>query len=106
MQKHNENVFINTSSPTFIFKAMDINHRSCTPFYKLSNDLSKIIGLHFTIHTKNMLIELCASNYATFDGLVNGVNDIFKISTTYNDKTIIWKMFQNFKFRILTRENG
>jgi hypothetical protein len=26
MQKYNENVFTNTLSPTFIFKAMDINH--------------------------------------------------------------------------------
>ncbi len=89
MQKHNENGFINTSSPTFIFKAMDINHPSCPQFYKISNDLSKTIGLHSTIHTKNMLIELCGCNYATFDGLVNGLNNIFRISTTYNDKTII-----------------
>jgi hypothetical protein len=26
VQKHNENVFINTLGPMFIFKAMDINH--------------------------------------------------------------------------------
>ncbi len=26
VQKHNENVFINTSNLKFIFKAMDINH--------------------------------------------------------------------------------
>ncbi len=38
MQKHNENVFINTLGPTFIFKTMDINHQSCPPSYKLSND--------------------------------------------------------------------
>jgi hypothetical protein len=25
-----------------------------------------------------MLVELCVSNYATFDGLVNGTNDILK----------------------------
>jgi hypothetical protein len=30
--------------------------------------------------------------------------DIFKAST-YNDKTIIWIMFQNFKIGTLTREN-
>jgi hypothetical protein len=28
VQKHNENVFINTSNLKFIFKAMDINHQS------------------------------------------------------------------------------
>jgi hypothetical protein len=49
LQKHNENVFINTLSPTFIFKAMDINHQSCPPSYKLSNDLSKIASLHYKI---------------------------------------------------------
>ena len=30
-----------------------------------------------------MLVELCASNYALFDGLVNGIGGIKKILTTY-----------------------
>jgi hypothetical protein len=82
----------------FIFKAMDINHQSCPLFYKLSNDLNKTVGLHSTIHIKiYMLVELCVDNCATFDGLVNGVDDIFKTSTTYCEKTIIWTMFQNSK---------
>jgi hypothetical protein len=51
-----------------------------------------------------MLIELCASNYATFDGLGNGIDDIFKPSTTYNNKIIISIMFQNFKIGILIRK--
>jgi hypothetical protein len=51
-----------------------------------------------------MLVELCASNYATFDGLMNGANGIFKASTTYCEKTIIWIMFQNSKIGTLTRE--
>jgi hypothetical protein len=38
IKKHNENVVINTLGPMFIFKAMDINHQSCPPSYKLSND--------------------------------------------------------------------
>jgi hypothetical protein len=50
MQKHNGNVFTNTSSLTFIFKAIDINHSSCTSFYKLSKDLNKIACLHSIIH--------------------------------------------------------
>jgi hypothetical protein len=50
VQKHNENVFTNTLGPTFIFKAMAINHQSCPPSYKFSNDLSKSLGLHSTIH--------------------------------------------------------
>jgi hypothetical protein len=49
VQKHNENVFTNTLAPTFIFKAMDINHQSCTPFYKLSNDMNKIVGLYLPL---------------------------------------------------------
>jgi hypothetical protein len=28
-----------------------------------------------------MLIELCVGNYATYDGLLNGVGDIFKALT-------------------------
>jgi hypothetical protein len=43
----------------FIFKAMDINHQSCPPFYKLSNYPNKIVGLHFTICIKN----ICWLNY-------------------------------------------
>jgi hypothetical protein len=39
-----------------------------------------------------MLVELYVGNYATSDGLVNGVNGIFKTST-YCEKTIIWIMF-------------
>jgi hypothetical protein len=84
VQKHNENVFANTLGPTIIFKAMDINHQSCLSFHKFSNDLSKIVGLHSTIHIEiYMLVELRVDNYATSDGLVNGVDDIFKASTTY-----------------------
>jgi hypothetical protein len=90
VQKYNEHVFVNTLSPTFTFKAMDINHQSCPPSYKLSNDQSKIVGLRFTIQIKkDMLVELCVGNYAMFDDLVNGTIDIFRTSTTYCDKTII-----------------
>jgi hypothetical protein len=51
-----------------------------------------------------MLVELCVGNYATFDGFVNGVNGIFKASTTYCEKIIIWIMFQNCKIGTLTRK--
>ncbi len=77
VQKHNENVFINTLGFTFIFKTMDINHQSCPPSYKLSNDPNKTMGLHSTINIKiYMLVELCASNYATSNALVNGIDGI------------------------------
>jgi hypothetical protein len=51
-----------------------------------------------------MLVELCASNYATYDGHVNGVDYIFKASTTYYDKIIIWIMFQNSTIGTLIRK--
>jgi hypothetical protein len=51
-----------------------------------------------------MLVELCVGNYATYDGHVNGVDDILKTSTTYCDKTIIWIMFQNYKIGTLIRK--
>jgi tetrahydromethanopterin S-methyltransferase subunit E len=54
-----------------------------------------------------MLVELCVGNYVTFDGFVNGVDDIFKTSTTHCEKTIIsiiWIIFQNFKIGTQTRE--
>jgi len=94
VQKYNENVFINTLIPMFIFKVMDINHQSCPPFYKLSNDLNKIASLHSTIYIYiYMLVDLCVGNYATSDDLVNGINENFKASTTYCEKIIIWIMF-------------
>jgi len=71
---------------------MNINHPSCSPSYKLSKDPSKTTSLHST---------LFVGNYATSDGFVNGVDNIFKTSITYNDKILIWKMFQNFKIEIL-----
>ncbi len=78
----------------FIFKAMNTNHQSCPPFYKFSNDWNKTTNFHFTINIyKYMLIELCSSNYATFNGFVNEANGIFKTSTKYCEKTIIWVMF-------------
>jgi hypothetical protein len=54
VQKHNGYVFTNTLEPMFIFKAMDINHQSCPPSYKFSNDPSKTMGLHSTINIKKI----------------------------------------------------
>jgi hypothetical protein len=77
VQKYNENVFTNTLSTTFISKAMDINHQSFSPSYKHLNDSSKITSLHFIIHLKkDTLVELCASSYVTYDGLVNPIDGI------------------------------
>jgi hypothetical protein len=48
-------------------------------------------------YLKKMLIALCASNSTMFVFLVNGVDNIFKASTTYNNKIIIWIMCQTSK---------
>jgi len=70
---------------------VDIHHSSCPTPYNLSNHLNKIIALDSTIHVKtNMLIELCARKYSTFDGVVNGASGIFKTSTTHCNKNLIW----------------
>jgi hypothetical protein len=66
---------------------MDINHQSCLPFYKLLNNLGKIANLHYIICIKiYILVEICVGKYATFNGLVNGANDIFKTSITLDIK--------------------
>jgi hypothetical protein len=44
-----------------------------------------------------MVVELCAKNYATYAGLVNGTNGVFKTSTSYHNKTIVWILFPNPK---------
>jgi hypothetical protein len=39
-----------------------------------------------------------------FDGLVNGADGIFKTTTSYHNKTIIWISFPNQKIRMLVRK--
>ncbi len=47
---------------------------------------------------KNMLVELCVRNYATHDGLVNGANGRFQVSTKiFNSQEVIWILFTNPK---------
>jgi hypothetical protein len=105
--KHNEKVFNDTIGPTFTFQATDIPNSSCPPNFKLPNDPSKTAGLYSMIHLKNdMLVELCAGNYDVSDGLVNGADGIFKGSTTYSNKSIMWILFFNSKVGSLTREKS
>jgi hypothetical protein len=85
-------------APTFNFEATNIHHYSCSSSYKLLDDPSKIVGLCTVIHVKqSMVVELCVENYATYDGLINGVDSLFKTSTSYHNKTIVWILFPKKK---------
>ncbi len=97
-------MFSNTLGPMFIFKEMDINHQSCPPSYKLSNDPNKTMGLHFTIHIRKICwLNFVLMYYATSNGFMNGDNGIFKALTTYCEKPSIWIMFQKSKIGTLTK---
>jgi hypothetical protein len=51
-----------------------------------------------------MLVEFCAENCATHDGLVNGVDGIFQGSTkVFNSQEVIWILFDNSKCGQLTK---
>ncbi len=100
-------MFNKTNGPTFKFETINIHHHSYPSSYKLPNDSNKIASLHITIHIKqNMVIELCVQNYATYDGLVNGVNGEFKTSTSYHNKIMVWILFPNQKIGVLVREKS
>ena len=47
----------------------------------------------------NILVELYAGNYNTKDGLVNGLDGIFKAYTKYNDFDIVWIRFNDNTIR-------
>jgi hypothetical protein len=42
-----------------------------------------------------MLVELCARNYETSDGLVNGANGIFEDFTKIISNSFVWIHFHN-----------
>jgi len=44
-----------------------------------------------------MLVELCARNYNTLDGLINGANGTFNDFTPTFSKSFIWTQFYNSK---------
>jgi hypothetical protein len=50
-----------------------------------------------------MLIELCVGNYATFDGLVNGIDNIFKNYTRTYSKSYMWIDFENLQIGVNIR---
>jgi hypothetical protein len=66
----------------FKLHAQDRHHDTCFQSFQLQYDVNFIAWLHLEVQVKkNMLVELCVGNYATHDGLVNGVDKIFQGST-------------------------
>jgi len=51
-----------------------------------------------------MFIELCVGNYATYDELVNELDDLFK--TCMNNKSYIWTDFLNPKIGYHTQHKN
>ena len=57
-----------------------------------------------SVSKKNMLVELCAGNYATHYDLVNGPDGLFNGSSILpNFQMIIWILFNKFKIEHLIR---
>ncbi len=91
-QKHNESSFLWSERDIFILRAQYRHHDTCPQSFQLQNDANFIAILHLEVQVmKTMLVELCVGNYATHDGLVNGVDGIFQGSTNvFNSQEVIW----------------
>jgi hypothetical protein len=64
--------------------------------FKLSQLPNNIGRLHIELLLKKkILVKLCASNYSTLDGLVNGANGMFQHYTKVFNKQLIWINFEN-----------
>jgi hypothetical protein len=104
-QKHNELAFLQNEGDVLILHAQDRHHDICPQSFQLQNDANFATRLHLEIQVKkNMLVELCAINYATHDGLVNGAYGIFQgLIKVFNSQEVIWILFNNPKCGQLTR---
>jgi hypothetical protein len=72
-------VFLQHEGDVFILCAQNKHHDTCPQSFQLQNDANFTPGWHLKVQVKkHMLVELCAGNYATHDGLVNGVDGIFQ----------------------------
>jgi hypothetical protein len=97
---HNKIVYEKTLGETFKFLTKDIHSQKCLHF-KLSMLPSHTHGFHRELLLKkNVLMKLCASNYATLDGLINGVDGNFQDYIKNNSELLIWKYFHNKKIGI------
>ncbi len=72
-KKNNELVFLQSEGDVFILRVQDKHHDTCPQSFQLQNDANFTTGLHSKVQVKkNMLVELCAKNYATHDDIVIG----------------------------------
>jgi len=53
-----------------------------------------------------MFTKLCAKNYATYDGLVNGDDSLFKTTTCVSKKSYMWIDFLNPKINYHTQHKN
>jgi hypothetical protein len=85
--------------------AQNRHHDTCPQSFQLQNDANFITRVHTKVQVKkNMLVELCAENYAAHDGLVNGANGIFQRSIkVFNSQEVIWILLNNPKCGQFTR---
>ncbi len=101
----NESAFLWNERDVFILHAQDKHHDTCPQSFQLQNDANFTTWLHLEVQVKkNMLVELCARNYATHNGLVNGANGIIQGSTkVLNSQKITWILSNNPKYGQFTR---
>jgi hypothetical protein len=76
--------------------ALDVHIETCPFHFKLSNLPFQTIDLHYEILVKKkMLVDLCAGNYETSNGLENGVTRIFEDFIKTISKFLVWIHFHN-----------
>jgi hypothetical protein len=73
--------------------------------FQIKNDSSQTQGLHSKIQINiRMLIKLCVGNYATHNGLFNGVDGVFQyVTKLQNNESFIWIGFNNPKIQSTIR---
>jgi hypothetical protein len=72
--------------------------------YHLPNDSNKTITYYIMCQREHVHCSMC-KYYATYDGLLNGANGLFK-TTCMNNKSYIWIDFQNPKISYHTRHKN
>jgi len=91
---------LNTLNETFTFVACDVHIETCLSHFKLSHLPSQMVGLYYeSLVNKKMLVEFCARNYETSDGLMNGADGILEGFIETISKSFVWIHFHNPQIR-------